>query len=108
MSIKADLDKQTIKLPKIHDPVKFKHRFTIKSWYRYATAASCRMDCIKKLKYNKKMEIIIDANIVMAVILNEPTKPKIIEATGDVSLVSTEIIWHEVVNALSSLYRRKN
>ncbi|GHU29382.1 transposase [Spirochaetia bacterium] len=37
MSIKADLDKQTIKLPKIHDPVKFKHRFNIKSWYRYAT-----------------------------------------------------------------------
>ncbi|GMO65343.1 MAG: type II toxin-antitoxin system VapC family toxin [Treponemataceae bacterium] len=49
----------------------------------------------------------IDANIVMAIILNEPAKPKIIEATGDVLLVSPEIIRHEVVNALSSLYRRK-
>ncbi|GMO36206.1 MAG: hypothetical protein Ta2B_16300 [Termitinemataceae bacterium] len=50
------------------------------------------------------MEIVVDANIVMAIILNEPTKSKIIDATTGVSLVSTEIIWHEVVNALSSLY----
>ena len=53
------------------------------------------------------MEMMIDANIIIAIILNESTKPQIIAATSGISLVSTEILPYEIVNALSSMYRRK-
>jgi predicted nucleic acid-binding protein len=53
------------------------------------------------------MEILIDANIVVAIILDEPIKPKIIALTEDADLVSSDILPHEVGNALSALYKRK-
>jgi putative transposase len=34
MNIRVDFDRQSIKLPKIADTIQFKHRVTIKSWYR--------------------------------------------------------------------------
>ena len=57
--------------------------------------------------YNALMEILIDANIVVAIILDEPTKPKTIALTEDADLVSSDILPYEVGNALSALYKRK-
>jgi predicted nucleic acid-binding protein len=54
------------------------------------------------------MDILIDANIAVAIILNEPTKSSIIKATVGHDVVSTEILPHEVGNALTALYKRKH
>jgi predicted nucleic acid-binding protein len=54
------------------------------------------------------MDIIVDANIFMAVILNEPDNENIIEATKGVNFVSPEILPYEIGNALSSAVKRKH
>jgi predicted nucleic acid-binding protein len=48
------------------------------------------------------MEIIIDANIIIAVVLNEPNNEKVIEATKGVEFVSPDVLPYEIGNALSS------
>lgn len=53
------------------------------------------------------MNIIIDANIILATILNEPEKEKIINATKQIDLVSPEILPYEIGNALSSMYKKR-
>lgn len=53
------------------------------------------------------VQIIIDTSAVMAVILNEASKPAIIEATIDASLSAPGSLHWEVGNALSSLLKRK-
>jgi predicted nucleic acid-binding protein len=53
------------------------------------------------------MKIIIDANVAIAIILDEPVKQRIIELTEDADLISTEILPHEVGNALSAMCRRR-
>ncbi len=40
----------------------------------------------------KIMKIVVDANIYLAIILNEPEKNKIIEATRDCDLISPVIL----------------
>jgi predicted nucleic acid-binding protein len=52
------------------------------------------------------MEVIVDANIFLAVILNEPEKKRIIELTRGVELVSPEVVPYEVGNALSAMVKR--
>ncbi len=52
------------------------------------------------------MQIVIDTSAVMAVILNETSKPDIIEATVDVTLAAPGSLHWEVGNALSSLIKR--
>jgi predicted nucleic acid-binding protein len=53
------------------------------------------------------IELIIDANIVIAIILNEPSKEEILRLTAGKIIVSTEILPHEVGNALSAMYKKK-
>jgi predicted nucleic acid-binding protein len=53
------------------------------------------------------MEIVVDANILLAVILNEPEKRKIINLTKDTELVVPEIMPYEIGNALSNLLKRR-
>ena len=53
------------------------------------------------------MNIVVDANIYLAVVLNEPEKQNIIEKTRGVNLISPEIIPYEIGNALTAMLKRK-
>ena len=52
------------------------------------------------------MRIVIDASAVVAVILNEPTRAEIIEATKGVEIISPTSLPWEVGNALSANLKR--
>lgn len=52
------------------------------------------------------MEISVDTSVVIAVILNEPTKPRLLEMTLDAELQSAPSLPWEVGNALSALFKR--
>lgn len=49
----------------------------------------------------------MDANILLAVILNEPEKRRIINLTKDTELIVPEIMSYEIGNALSGLLKRR-
>ena len=53
------------------------------------------------------MELTVDTSVIMAVILNEPTKPKLLEVTRGAELMSAPSLPWEVGNALSALFRRR-
>lgn len=53
------------------------------------------------------MELTVDTSVIMAVILNEPTKPRLLEVTRGAELVSAPSLPWEVGNALSALFRRR-
>lgn len=53
------------------------------------------------------MNILIDANIFLAVIMNEPEKKAIIRATRESELISPEILPYEIGNALTAMIKRK-
>jgi len=59
-----------------------------------------------KLLYNVHMIVLVDANIYLAVVLDEPEKDKIIEITHSADLISPAVLPFEVGNALSALYKR--
>ena len=52
------------------------------------------------------MKLMIDVNVFLAVILNEPEKQKIIELTNNSELISPEILPYELGNALSAMFKR--
>jgi len=53
------------------------------------------------------MKILVDANIFLSVILNEPEKQNIIDITRDAELISPEVLPYEICNALSAMFKRK-
>lgn len=53
------------------------------------------------------MIIVADTNVFLAVGLNEPEKPTIIEATAGCTVVAPAVLPYEICNALSALYKRK-
>jgi predicted nucleic acid-binding protein len=53
------------------------------------------------------MDIVIDASAILAVLLNEPERARIIEATRGTDLMAPESLPFEIGNALSALLRRK-
>lgn len=53
------------------------------------------------------MNILADANIFLAVILNEPEKKRIIECTLGAELISPEILPYEIGNALSAMLKQQ-
>jgi predicted nucleic acid-binding protein len=53
------------------------------------------------------MNIIADTNIFLAVALNEPEKPRIIEITLEADIIAPEILPYEIGNALSTLVKRQ-
>ncbi len=63
---------------------------------------------LEYLLYNVRMKVVVDANIYLAVILNEPEKQRIIEVTQNVDLISPIILPFEIGNALSALLKRKS
>ena len=52
--------------------------------------------------------IVADANIYLAVILNEPEKQVIIENPGGIELISPEVLPYEIGNALTAMLKRKD
>jgi predicted nucleic acid-binding protein len=53
------------------------------------------------------MQIVVDASAILAVLLNETTKPAIIEATTGMEAISPSSLPWEVGNALSANVKRK-
>jgi predicted nucleic acid-binding protein len=51
-------------------------------------------------------KILLDANVIMAVILNEDNKDLIINITNGSQILSPNVISYEIGNAFSSLYKR--
>jgi predicted nucleic acid-binding protein len=53
------------------------------------------------------MEIVTDTSVMIAVILNEPEKEAIVDATAGHDLVCPGSIRWEIVNAFSAMFRQK-
>lgn len=53
------------------------------------------------------MEITADTSAIMAVVLNESSKPRLLEQTQGAELVSAPTLPWEVGNSLSALFKRK-
>ncbi len=54
------------------------------------------------------MDIVIDASALLAVLLNEPERERIIAATRGVGLSAPASLEYEIGNALSSVLKRKS
>jgi predicted nucleic acid-binding protein len=52
------------------------------------------------------MDILLDASAIMAIILNEPNRGKVINLTQNATLLSPEVIPFEIGNALISLLKK--
>ena len=52
------------------------------------------------------MDVVVDANIFLAVILNEPEKESIIALSKSFELISPEVLPYEIGNALTAMYKR--
>ena len=59
------------------------------------------------LLYIVLMDILLDASAIMAVILNEPNKERVIRLTENAMILSPEVISFEIGNALINLYKRQ-
>ena len=57
--------------------------------------------------YNVLMDVLLDASAIMAVILNEPNKGKVIQLTENAVLLSPEVISFEIGNALINLLKKR-
>jgi predicted nucleic acid-binding protein len=52
------------------------------------------------------MDILLDASVIMAIMLDEPNKGAAIKLTKGSTLLSPAMIFYEIGNALISLYKR--
>ncbi len=53
------------------------------------------------------VEVTVDASVVMAVLLNETSKARLLELTGGAELLSPTTLPWEVGNALTALFKRR-
>jgi predicted nucleic acid-binding protein len=53
------------------------------------------------------MDIIVDTSVLIAVITNEPTRPRLIELTTDAHLLAPASVPWEIGNAFSAMLKRK-
>jgi predicted nucleic acid-binding protein len=53
------------------------------------------------------MDILLDASAVMAIILNEPNRDKVVKLTKNALLLASEVIPFEIGNALINLYKKR-
>ena len=52
------------------------------------------------------MNIVVDASVIIAVIVNESSKPDIIQATQGADLIAPASIHWEIANAFSAMFKR--
>ncbi len=65
-----------------------------------------RLAHLEPLLYNWHMDVVIDTSALLAVALDEPEKPALVESTRGAVLVAPEVQPFEIGNALSALCRR--
>ena len=55
------------------------------------------------------MDVVVDTVVFLAVVLDDPEKPRIIEITvdGDGAALAPEIVPYEIGNALSAMVKRR-
>ncbi|MCK4760822.1 MAG: type II toxin-antitoxin system VapC family toxin [Candidatus Aminicenantes bacterium] len=53
------------------------------------------------------MQIVIDTSVVIAVIVNEPTKERLIQLTDGADMIAPRSIHWEIGNAFSAMMKRK-
>jgi predicted nucleic acid-binding protein len=53
------------------------------------------------------MDVIVDTSVLIAVVTNEPTRPRLIELTTGVQLIAPASVPWEVGNAFSAMLKRK-
>jgi predicted nucleic acid-binding protein len=53
------------------------------------------------------MDIVVDTSVIIAALLNEPSKPKIVTATMGCALIAPPVLAWEIGNALSAMFKRK-
>ena len=53
------------------------------------------------------MKVVADTNVFIAVALDEPEKPRLIEVTSGSELVAPEVLPFEIGNALTALMRKR-
>ena len=53
------------------------------------------------------MQVTVDASVIVAVVLNEGSRPGLLEATRDTELLSPPTLPWEVGNALTALFKRR-
>jgi len=53
------------------------------------------------------MDVLLDASAIIAIILNEPSRGKIISLTENATLLSPEVISYEIGNALINLLKKQ-
>ena len=64
------------------------------------------IDFHSKVLYIVRMGILVDANVYLAIILDEPEKKSIIDLTQNSELVSPLVLPYEIGNALSAMFKR--
>lgn len=52
------------------------------------------------------MELVIDTSVIIAVLVNEPSKKKLIELTVGADLLAPESVHFEIGNAFSAMLKR--
>jgi len=52
------------------------------------------------------MDIVIDTSVIIAVIVNEPSKSALIQATQGVDLLAPPSVHWEIANAFSAMFKR--
>ncbi|GHU12842.1 hypothetical protein FACS1894161_1910 [Spirochaetia bacterium] len=53
------------------------------------------------------MEMILDASAIMAIIVKEPEREKVIELTKGVKIVSPNMVSYEIANGLTKMMKKK-
>lgn len=53
------------------------------------------------------MEIVVDTSVIIAVIVDEPEKARLIESTKGASLIAPGSLYWEIGNAFSAMLKRK-
>jgi predicted nucleic acid-binding protein len=53
------------------------------------------------------MDLTVDTSVVMAVILNEPSKTRLVEVSQGAELLAAPALHYEIGNALSALFKRQ-
>ena len=53
------------------------------------------------------MDLTVDTSVIMAVVLNEPSKAVVVEASRGAELVAPNSLHWEIGNALTSLFKRR-
>ena len=53
------------------------------------------------------MDILLDASAIMAILLNEPNRERVIGLTDNTTLLSPEVISFEIGNALVNLFKKQ-